>query len=107
MLRTINLSENCLNKVVEDDELVVVENNNLGQKLTELKKSKNHQNLAKHRKSKHYSKLSKFKKTILNKSEILVNLIVTTNADTTRYLIAKARIAFTQLRQAFTKAPIF
>ena len=66
---------------------------------------KNHQNSAKLRKSNNL-KLFKSKKMILDKSEILINLAVATNTDATRYLIAKARIGFIHLKQAFTKALI-
>ena len=52
-------------------------------------------------------KLSKSKKAILNKSKILVNLIVVTNVDAIGYLILEAKKAFTQWRKAFTEAPIF
>ena len=97
-------SENFLNKMVEDDE-VVKGSNCSGQNLAKSRKSKNHQNLAKSKKS-NYLKLFKSKKVILYKSKILVNLILATNADTIGYLTSKAREAFTRLRQAFTKAPI-
>ena len=89
--------------MVKNDKLVSSggRNNNSGQNLSKLKKAKN---LAKPKKSKNHLKLSKSKKTILDKSEILINLTI---ADVTRYLITKARIIFTGLRQAFTKAQIF
>ena len=70
MLKKNNPSENSLNKMVEDDK-VVGRSNNSGQSLAKSKKSKNHQILA------------KSKKAILNKSEILVNLTMATNADVT------------------------
>ena len=101
MLRTTNPSENSLNKLVEDNE-VVGGSNNSGQNLAGSEKSKNHQISAKSRKSK--PKSSKSKKAISDKSEISVNSTVATNA--TGYLTPKARKAFIQLRQAFTKAPI-
>ena len=59
----------------------------------------------KSKKSSH-PKLSKSKKAILDKSEISINSTVAANAEATGYLTPKAREAFTQLRQAFTKAPI-
>ena len=90
--------------MVEENK-VVGRSNNSGQNLAKSKKSKNHQILAKSKKSSH-SKLSKSKKAILNKSKILVNLTMVTNANATGYLIPKAREAFTQLRQAFIEAPI-
>ena len=105
MLRTSNPSENPLNKIVEDDE-VVGKSKDSGHILAESKKSKNHRILAKSKKAKHQPKSSKSKKAILDKSEISVNLTVATNADAMGYLTPKAREAFTQLRQAFTKAPI-
>lgn len=40
-------------------------------------------------------------------SKIWINLAIATNASTTRYFIAKVRVAFIYLRQAFTKVPIF
>ena len=105
MLRTGSLSpsENFLNKMVEDDE-VVGRSNNSGQNFAKSKKSKNCQILAKFKNSSH-PKSSK--KAILNKSKILVNLTIGTNTDATEYLTAKAREAFTRSKQAFTKAPIF
>ena len=93
MLRTSNLSENSLNKMVEDDE-VVDGSNNSGQNLAESKKSKNYQISAKSRKA------------ILNKIKISVNSTMAATADATGYLTPKARGAFTQLRQAFIEAPI-
>ena len=92
--------------MVEDNE-VINRSNDLGQNLAESKKSKNHQNFAKPRKLNHHPKLFKSKKSILDKSEILVNLTMTINIDATRYLTSKARVIFTQLRQAFIKALIF
>ena len=92
--------------MVEDNK-VVGKNNNSGQKLAILKKlkyhqnlaksqnSKNYQNLAKSRKSNYHPKLSRSKKAILDKSKILVNLIVTTNAGTIKYFTLKARVSFT------------
>ena len=99
MLRigSLSLSENSLNKKVEDDE-VIGRSNNSGQILAKSKKSKNHQISAKFRKLNHQPKSSKSKKAILNKFKILVNLTVATNADATGYFIPKARVAFTQLR---------
>lgn len=47
------------------------------------------------------------KKTILDKSDILVNLMVATNADTIEYLTTEAKVVFTCLGQAFTKIIIF
>lgn len=85
--------------MVKDNNLMI--DNNLGQKLVELKKSKKHQNLAKYqnlaksRKLNYHPKLSKFKKVILNKFKILINLIVVTNASAIKYLTTKKRIAFT------------
>ena len=90
--------------MVEDDE-VVGGSNNSGQNLAKSEKSKNHRILAKLKKLSHPN-LSKSKKAILNKSEILVNSTVAATADATGYLTPKAREAFTQLRQAFTEAPI-
>ena len=76
---------------------MVGKSNSSGQNLAELKKLKNHQNLAKSKKS-NYLKLSKSKKTILDKSKILVNLTMAINADTIGYLTPKAKEGFTQLR---------
>ena len=90
MLRSTNLCRNSLNKVVENDNLVVGGGNS-SQILAELKKSNYH------------PKMSKFKKTNLDKSEILA---VAINAGTTGYLTAKARVAFTCLKKAFTKISI-
>ena len=90
--------------MVEDDE-VVGKSNDSGQNLAKLKKSKNCWILAKSKKSS-YLKSSKSKKAILDKSEILRNLTMATNADATGYFISEAREAFTQLRQTFTKALI-
>lgn len=82
--------------MIEDDKLVFSKNNNSDQNLAKSKKLKNHQNLAKSKKSKNHLKLSK--KIILDKSKILINLIMATNASVIRYLIAKARVTFTCLR---------
>ena len=81
--------------MVENDKLVVDRNNNSSQNLAKSKTSNNN------------PKFFKLKKAILNKSEILVNLTISTNAGAIEYFISEARIAFTQLKQAFTKAPIF
>ena len=91
--------------MVEDDEMVGG-SNNLGQNFAKLKKSKNHWISAKFRKLNHQLKLFKSKKAISDKTEILVNLTVVTNVSATKYLTPKAREAFTQLKQAFTKTPI-
>ena len=93
ILKTNNLSENSVNKIVEDDE-VIRESNNSGRNLAKSKKSKNHRILVKSKKSS-YSKSSKSKKAILDKFEILVNLTVATNADVIRYFTPKARKSFT------------
>ena len=42
----------------------------------------------------------------MNKSKILVNLTVATNAGAMGYFTPKTRETFIQVRQAFTKAPI-
>ena len=90
--------------MVEGDE-VVGRSNDSGQNLAESKKLKNHRISAKPKKSSH-SKLSKSKKTILKKAEISINSTMAANAGAIGYLIPKAREAFTQLKQTFTKAPI-
>lgn len=117
MLKTVNPFENFLNKVVDNDKLIIGKSNNWDQNLINLKKSKIyknlaksqkskiHQNLAKSKKSKHYLKLSK--KTILDKLKNLLNLIIATNACIIKYSITKTRVAFIQLRQTFIKASIF
>ena len=92
MLRTSNPSENSLNKMVEDDE-VVGGSNDSGQKLVESKKSKNHRISAKSRKSNHQPKSSK--KAISDKSKISVNSTVASSAGATGYLTPEAREAFT------------
>lgn len=100
------------------DDKVVDRTNDLDQKLTKLKKLKNYQNLAKSPKLKNfqiltglrklncYLKLFKSKKVILDKSKILINLIVATNNNAIGYLISKNRLVFTQLKQVFIKTPI-
>ena len=98
-------SENFSNKIVEDNK-VVDRNNDSSKNLAKSKKSKNYRISAKSRKSNYLSKLSKFKKTILDKSKILVNLTMATNAGAIGYLTVEARVTFTQLRQAFIEAPI-
>lgn len=88
--------------LVKDDKLVddSIGNNNLSQNMSYLKKVIN---LAKLKKLKNYSKLSKSKKTILNKFEILINFTVAIYANATGYLIIKARVIFTYLKQIFIK----
>ena len=86
--------ENFLNKIVVDNDMVG-KSNDSGQILAKSKKLKNHRILAKSRKSNHQRKLFKFKKAILDKSKILVNLTLATNADAIEYLTLEARIAFT------------
>ena len=93
MMKTNNLSENFLNKIVKDNE-VVSGSNDLSQNLSKSRKSQNYQYLAKSKKSNH-PKLSKSKKAILNISEISVNLIVPTNAGAKGYFTPKARKTFT------------
>ena len=93
---SINPSKNSLTKIVEDNK-VVSRSNDSSQILAKSKKSKNCQILANFKKLSQL-KLSKSKKAILDKSEILVNLTVATNAGATRYLTPKARKAFTQLK---------
>lgn len=90
--------------MIEDNGLIgggSGKNNNLGQNLSKSKKTKN---LAKSRRLKNHPKLFRSKKTI---SEILVNLTVITNVGAIGYLTTEARVAFTCLSQAFTKALIF
>lgn len=75
----VNKFENSLNKLVKDNKLVVSnKSNNLGQKLAESKKLKNHQNFTK-------------------------NTIVSTK----KYWIPRAKKTLTQLKQTFTKVLIF
>ena len=100
MLRATNPFKNSLNKVVENDGLVVG-SGDLSQILTKSEKLKICQNLAKSKKLNHSLKLFKSKKTILNRSEILINLTMITNAGAMVYLIAKIRKTFTHLRQTF------
>lgn len=50
--------------------------------------------------------LAKFKKTKLTISKILANSKYHINIKTIGFLILKARIIFTQLKPAFTEAPI-
>ena len=93
ILKTDSLSpsENSLNKMIENDE-VVGRSNNSDQNMAESRKSKNRQILAKSKKSSHP-----------NKSKILINLTMATNADAMGYLTPEVGKAFTRLRQAFTK----
>lgn len=105
ILGTVNLFKNFLKNIIEDDKLMVGGNNNSGQNLAKSKRSKNYKNLAQSKKSKNHPKSSK--NIILNKSEILINLIIATNAGATGYQTAKIVIPFICLRQAFTKALIF
>lgn len=88
MLKTLNLSENlpAAVKLAGDNERMGgtgdVESN-----------------LAKSKRLKKHSNLSKFKKAIFAKSNMGAN-------KATRYLTSEARIAFSQLKKAFTKATI-
>lgn len=96
-MRTSNPNpfKNSQNKIVKDDKIVDVSNNS-GQNLTELEKSKIHQNLATSKKSNRHLKSSK--KAILDWFEILIHLTVITNASATKYFIFKAKVVFTYLR---------
>lgn len=99
MLKIIKSFGNSLTfkNIVKDHKLIDKDNrsNNLGQNLSKSKKAIN---LAKLKTSKNYLKLSKFKKTILDKSEILVNLTLANHVNATQYLITKAWVVFTYLR---------
>lgn len=108
MLKIVNLFGNFLisKNIVEDDELIVdsSESNSSGQNLSNWKKALNSVKL---KKLKNYPKLFKSKKKILNKLEILLNLTMAIYTHTIKYWIAKTRVTFICLKQAFIKVSIF
>ena len=79
----------------------MVIDNDIGQNLAEVQKLKNYLILAKSQKSKIHQN------SAISKKSIIAQPYWTPNADATGYFTAKARKAFTCLRQAFTKALIF
>lgn len=91
--------------MIENEKLVFSgsRSNNSRESLVKSKKVKNHKNLFKFRKLKNHSKLSN--KTILDKYKIWINMTIAINASAMKYVIAKTKVAFTLLKQAFIKIP--